>query len=74
LARLLGSPFLALFRVIKRYVANLQPVPCADALGHTTAATHWRAAGHEHPQYVIAALAYVAEARKPMLGSSEQFR
>ena len=35
---------------------------------------HWRAAGHEHPQHVIAALARLAEAGEPMPGAGQQLR
>ena len=33
---------------------------------------HWRAAGHEHPQHVVTALADVAEAGEPLLGPGKQ--
>jgi hypothetical protein len=35
-----------------------------DALGHAATAAHRRAAGHEHPQHVVPALAGLAEAGK----------
>ena len=35
---------------------------------------HWRAAGHQHPQHVIAALARLAEAGEPMPGAGQQLR
>jgi hypothetical protein len=43
----------------------------ADALGHAATTTNRRPAGHEHPQYVIAALAHLVEAGAPMLGASQ---
>jgi len=43
-----------------------------DALGYATTAAHGRAARHEHPQHVLAALAHVAQAREPMLGPRQQ--
>ena len=39
-----------------------------DALGRAATATHGRAAGHEYPQHIIAALAHVAQDRKPLPG------
>ena len=44
------------------------------AMGHATAAAHRRAAGHQHPQHVIAALARLAQAGEPMLGPGQQLR
>ena len=37
-----------------------------DAVGHAAAATRRRLPGDEHPQYLIAALAGLAEAGKPV--------
>src|ERR1700758_2629976 len=37
-------------------------------------APHGRAAGHEHPQHVIAALARLAQAGEPLLGPCQQLR
>jgi hypothetical protein len=37
-----------------------------DALGHAATPADWRPASHKHPQHVIAALAYVAEAGEPL--------
>ena len=37
-------------------------------------AAHRWAAGHQHPQHVIAALARLAEARKPLPGPVQQLR
>lgn len=37
-------------------------------------AAHGRAAGHQHPQHVITALANVAQAGKPVLGPGKQLR
>jgi hypothetical protein len=45
-----------------------------DALGNAATAAHRRTAGHEHPQHVIAALAWLAEAGKPLPGPVQQFR
>ena len=42
-----------------------------DALGHAAATAHRRAAGHQHPQHVIAALARLAEAGEPMPGPGQ---
>ena len=44
----------------------------ADALGHAATATHWRSAGHQHPQHVIAALARLVKARVPLSGAVQQ--
>ena len=40
-----------------------------DAVGHAAAAAARRAAGHQHPQHVIAALARLAQAGEPLLWS-----
>jgi hypothetical protein len=32
------------------------------ALGYATTAAHWRAASHQHPQYIVATLARMAQA------------
>src|SRR6187401_2893462 len=66
----------ALFRVINRYVGNLAPMPgvfpdypapvVRNTMEHTAAAAHRRAAGHQHPQHVLAALAWLAQAREPL--------
>ena len=45
-----------------------------DALGHAAATAHGRAAGHQHPQHVIAALARLAEAGEPLLRPVQQLR
>ena len=45
-----------------------------DALGHAAATAHWRPAGHQHPQHVVAALARLAEAGEPLLGPVQQLR
>ena len=45
-----------------------------DALGHAAAAAHRRAAGHQHPQHVVAALARLAEAGEPLPGPVQQLR
>ena len=45
-----------------------------DALGHAATTAHGRAASHQHPQHVIAALARLAEAREPMPGPGQQLR
>jgi putative SOS response-associated peptidase YedK len=39
-----------------------------------SATAHRRAAGHQHPQHVIAALARLAEAGEPVLGPGQQLR
>ena len=45
-----------------------------DALGHAAATAHRRAAGHQHPQHVIAALARLAQAGEPLPGPGQQLR
>ena len=45
-----------------------------DALGHAAATAHRRAAGHQHPQHVIAALARLAEAGEPLSCPVQQLR
>ena len=45
-----------------------------DALGYAATAAHRRAAGHQHPQHLIAALARLAEAGKPLPGAVQQLR
>ena len=45
-----------------------------DALGHAAATAHRRAAGHERPQHVIAALARLVEAGEPQPGPGQQLR
>ena len=45
-----------------------------DALGYAAATAHRWAAGDQHPQHVIAALARLAEAREPLLGPIQQLR
>jgi putative SOS response-associated peptidase YedK len=45
-----------------------------DALGHAATAADRRAASDQHPQHFFAALARLAEARKPLLGAVQQFR
>jgi hypothetical protein len=47
---------------------------CDHAVGHAAATAHRRAAGHQHPQHVIAALAHVAQAGEPLLGPGQQLR
>jgi hypothetical protein len=42
-----------------------------DALGYATTVAHGRAASHEHPQHILAALAQLAQAGDPMLGASQ---
>jgi len=42
-------------------------------VGYAAATANKRAAGHQHPQHVIAALARLAQAGEPMLGPCEQF-
>ena len=37
-----------------------------DAMGHAATAAHRRAACHQHPQHVVAALARLAEAGEPL--------
>jgi hypothetical protein len=54
--------------------ADNRPRADNDALGRAVAAAHGRAAGHQYPQHIIAALARMAEAGKPVLGPSEQLR
>ena len=41
-------------------------------LGHATAATCWRLSGYQHQEHVVAALAGLAQAGKPLLGPGEQ--
>ena len=43
-------------------------------MGHATATAHRRAAGHQHPQHVVTALARLAEAGEPVLGPGQQLR
>jgi hypothetical protein len=43
-----------------------------DALGHAATAAHRRAAGHQHPQHLLTALAGLAEAGKPLPGPVQQ--
>ena len=45
-----------------------------DAVGHAAASAHRRAAGHQHPQHVIAALARLAEAGEPLSCPVQQLR
>ena len=45
-----------------------------DALGYAAATAHRRASGHQHPQHVLTALARLAQAGEPMLGSGQQLR
>ena len=71
------ATIIALFRVINRYVGNLPPMLGVfpdyrhrdgdDALGHAPTPAHGRAAGHRHPQHLLAALAHGAQAREPLL-------
>jgi putative SOS response-associated peptidase YedK len=84
------AAIIALFRVINRYVGNLPPMPGvfpdypAPVIRNTDAGSEmvtmrWGMpppprAGDEHPQYVVAALARLVEAAKPMLGPGQQFR
>jgi hypothetical protein len=42
-------------------------------VGHAAATAHTRAAGHKHPQHVIAVLARLAEAREPLPCAVQQF-
>ena len=44
------------------------------ALGHAAAAQNGRAAGHQHPQHIVAALAWLAPAREPLPGAGQQLR
>jgi hypothetical protein len=46
----------------------------ADALGHAASTQDRRAAGHQHPRYVVAALARLAEAGEPLPRAGEQLR
>ena len=64
-----------LFRVINRYVGNLAPMPgvfpdypapVIRNTGHAATAAHRGAAGHQHQEYVVAALARLAEAGEPL--------
>jgi hypothetical protein len=43
-------------------------------MGHAAATAHWRSAGYQHPQHVLAALAGLAQAGEPVPGPGEQFR
>jgi hypothetical protein len=43
-------------------------------LGDATTAKDGRLACHQHPQYLLAALARLVEAGEPVLGPAEQFR
>ena len=45
-----------------------------DALGHAATAAARRAASDQHPQHLLAALARLAEAGKPLLGTVQQLR
>jgi hypothetical protein len=44
-----------------------------DALGSAATTANRRAAGHQHPQHVIAALAHVAQAGKPLPGAFAEY-
>ena len=46
----------------------------ADALGHAATAADGRAAGDQHPQHLLAALAQLVEAEKPLPGALQQLR
>src|SRR5262249_13411996 len=46
----------------------------ADALGHAAPTQDGRAAGHQYPKHVVAALARLAEAGEPLPGAGEQLR
>jgi hypothetical protein len=43
-----------------------------DALGHAATTAHRRAAGHQHPQHVVATLAGLAQTGEPLLGPRQQ--
>ena len=43
-------------------------------MGHAAATAHRRAAGHQHPQHVVAALARLAEAGEPLSGPGAGLR
>jgi hypothetical protein len=45
-----------------------------EMVRHAPTAVHRRLPGHEHSQYIIAALAHVAKAGEPMLGPGQQLR
>src|SRR6516164_3589768 len=45
-----------------------------DALGHAATAAHGRPSGHQYPQYVVAALACMAQTREPMPCPGQQLR
>jgi hypothetical protein len=45
-----------------------------DALGNAATAAHGRPACNQYPQHVIAALAGLAQAGEPLLGTREQLR
>jgi hypothetical protein len=79
------AAIIALFRVVNRYVGNLAPMtgvfPEYPApvvrntdTGDAAATAHRRAAGHQHPQHIVTALARLAEAGEPLLGSGQQLR
>lgn len=53
-----------------RYRHRIDP----DAVGDAATAAHWRTTGHEYPQHLIAALARLAEAGKPLHGPVQQLR
>ena len=44
-----------------------------DAVGHAAATAHRRAAGHQHPQHVVTALARLAQAGEPLLVPANSF-
>src|SRR5215217_845678 len=69
----------ALFRVINRYVGNLPPMPGVfpdypAPVIRNVGADRDRPASHQHPQYVIAALAHVAQAGEQVLDPGKQLR
>ena len=46
----------------------------ADAVGHAAPTQDRRAAGHQHPQYLVAALAQLAETGESLPGAGQQLR
>ena len=46
----------------------------ADALGHAASAAHRWSARHQHPEYIVTALAHMAQAGEPLSRAVQQLR